>query len=190
MRYYTPKLLERFASRDERIALAAQDELERRAERYADYLHRISPELPSRFRELQDRYYLHDATVDWPSREFARQLMREKQIRLPSFVLTIQLDAPPREVLVLHYRDVSVEPVPNQHAARAEKTEWRHDEVRLIRAKGRIRFENSILFGDGTELRIQFADFDFAVLKPMQMKSESENGNGSHKRQGTAAAKS
>lgn len=103
-------------------------------------------------------------------------------------MLTVQLDSPPKEYLVLHYRDVRLESSPAKRAMTSTR-EWRHDEVRLLRAKGRAEFEHSILFNDGTELRLRFADFDFAVLKPVAAHAEPRNGNGSVKRRRAAMGK-
>ena len=60
MNYFTPDLLERFGSEDDQVALAAQDELEQRSRQYAEHLKGILPKLPPRFREMQERFYLHD----------------------------------------------------------------------------------------------------------------------------------
>jgi hypothetical protein len=63
MKFFTADLLERFGSDHDHIALAAQSELEQRAEEYSRSLGEVELELPQRFRELLDRYYLHDAQV-------------------------------------------------------------------------------------------------------------------------------
>ncbi len=66
MKFFTPDLLARFASEDERVALPAHDELERRSLDYHEHLKGIARKLPARFLEVQERFYLHDARVILP----------------------------------------------------------------------------------------------------------------------------
>jgi hypothetical protein len=63
MKFFTPDLIECFGSDDHGVALTAQTHLEQRAAEYSRSLGEIELELPQRFRELLDRYYLHDARV-------------------------------------------------------------------------------------------------------------------------------
>src|SRR5262249_6628669 len=63
MKFFTPDLLERFGSEDDRIALAAQEELEQRSQRYLEHFNAIKGKLPPRCQEMQERFYLHDARV-------------------------------------------------------------------------------------------------------------------------------
>ena len=189
MKYYTPELLERFTSDDEPMALAAQDELEQRAEQYADHLKSISQKLPPRFRELQERFYLHDARVVWPFLpgfppdaapfhpemfwKMFEETRHQPSGRVPSLMIALQLDAPPRELVILHYRGVQLEgmPLSPRRHSRFPSLEWQHDEVEVIPAEGTVEFLHSILFTEGFELKLQFADFDFATLKPMTVLS-------------------
>src|SRR5262245_31533825 len=66
MKYYTPELLARFGSDDLGAAKTARQELERKADEDVSHLGQIRPKMPSRFAELQERYYLHDARVVGP----------------------------------------------------------------------------------------------------------------------------
>ncbi|HYT90200.1 MAG TPA: hypothetical protein VEL76_15940 [Gemmataceae bacterium] len=194
MKFFTPDLLERFGSENDRIALAAQEELEGRSEQYADHLRKIAKKLPPRFLEVQERFYLHDARVvepvfpwlhpeflerfhpdlwwDWPLR--VRQPEGQPGWR-PSFILILQLDPPPQEFLVLHYRFARIDEVGGHPPLREEKLallEWRHDEVELLPSDDRLEFGHSILFTHGLELRLRFRDFDYATLSPLAPLSE------------------
>jgi hypothetical protein len=126
MRFFTPDLIAQFGSDDDRIALAAHTELERRSEEYSRSLGEVELELPQRFRELLNRYYLHDARVidhsclgngdSVPPAQpqcagLGRRPMTSEgaESRLISFWMVLELDTPPRDVLVLQYRSVMIE---------------------------------------------------------------------------------
>jgi hypothetical protein len=192
MKFFTPDLLERFGSEDERIALAAHEEFERRSEAYLRHLHEIRENLPPRFLELQEQFYLHDArvmnlpllsanpdvTLSVDSQRSGLPIgqppPRGEEGRLPSFGMALQLDTPPKEVLVLQYRSVIIEKLYHQSLADKEcpGLEWQYDEVDLIRTSGKPDYLHSILFTRGIELILRFKDFDFAKLKPMEIPQE------------------
>jgi hypothetical protein len=198
MNYFTPDLLARFGSEDDRVALAAQEELEQRAERYAQYRRSIAAKLPKRFRELQQRFYLHDARVLFPGllqpllypepvwgpggmRLFAASLSPEVESRgWPFFWIALQLDTPPKEFLVLHYRQVLIEEVFRLQHPREEGgpfVEWQYDEVELIPSDPDFGVCHSILLTSGLELRLRFRDFDFATLKPLAGSSKRKKAS-------------
>jgi hypothetical protein len=183
MNYFTPDLLARFGSEDDQLAEAAHDEVELRTEEYVRAVQEIKPKLPSRFRDLLDQFYLHDARVLPRSSLMEADLERlEQSLRtgmpplgdlnrhLLSFWIPLQLDTPPREILVLQYRSVVIENA-EIHDSLFEECpylEWQHDEVELDQTGERMEFRHSILFTRGLELRLRFRDFDFATLKPME----------------------
>jgi hypothetical protein len=194
MKYYTPDLLARFGSEDLKVAKSARLELEKNAEKYVAHLERIRPQLPHRFTEVQERFYLHDARVvapvlPWVHPEFAvmapfaplcgltleaRELAASPG-RVPSLILVLQLDPPPQEFLVLHYRFVMIDEVSHHPRLREERgtpLEWLHDEVELISSNDHVEYGHSILFTHGLELRLRFRDFDYATLSPMVQQSE------------------
>jgi hypothetical protein len=191
MKYFTPDLIERFGSEDDAVALAAQEELEQRSEAYAQALRGIEPQLPPRLREMQQRFYLHDARVMTPlvpgRTDLAGPVGPEmvgipitptaaEPRRWPAFSIMLHLDAPPREFLVLHYRWAMVEEVRRFWLPRDEVCpylEWQYDEVELAESGQGIEFSHSILFTNGFELRLRFADFDFATLKPLAAPAEA-----------------
>jgi hypothetical protein len=196
MNYFTPDLLERFASEDDRIALAAQEELEQRSERYLQHLQAITPKLPQRFREMQERFCLHDArvvglpfngfpldsTLGCPPEmiwgvPFSDRLLTDFPGRWQSLLLALQLDPPPKEFLVLHYRLGQVVALNRRISLAGDRCpflEWQYDEVDLVPADGCLEFAHSILFTDGLELQLRFLDFDYATLKPLTLPTEPE----------------
>jgi hypothetical protein len=191
MRFLTPDLLDRFGSEDNHIANAAEDEWEIRAEEYARKLCDIEAKLPQRFRELLDQFYLHDARVILQPSLMLTDLERlEQALRTgiplegrgiegegrytPSFLIPLQLDPPPKEVLVLQYRSVQIEDA-ELHSSLLDECpylEWQYDEVELIQSGERTEFRHSIHFTRGLEIRLRFKDFDFATLKPMEIAEE------------------
>jgi hypothetical protein len=191
MKYFTPDLLAGYRSDDSQLAEAAQEKLEHRSEQYLRTLQQIEPRLPPRFRDLLDQFYLHDARVisqpalmvtDLESLEHSLRVgippacsdLGAKDGRIPSFWLALQLDTPPREILVLQYRSVHIENA-EIHESLFEECpylDWQYDEVELVGAGESPDFLHSILFTRGLELRLRFKDFDFATLKPMEAAEE------------------
>jgi hypothetical protein len=171
MRFFTPDLLDRFGSDEDQIASDAQQELERRSDEYSRHLHEIEPKLPERFRELLGRFYLHDARVidhsHWerthdasPVNTSAPQATPRSapcdngESRLLSFCVALQLDTPPRQVLVLQYRSVLIETTHHHTLLRPDACpylEWQHDEVELIGTDRGTEFRHSVLFTSGLE---------------------------------------
>ena len=193
MRYFTPDLLARFGSEDEVIALAAQEEWEQRAEIYDRGFRAIEGRLPGRFRELCRRFYLHDAVVLGIGSRQAPDLAGTADTGqpvtsippppgvsvpdpIPLYRITLRLDPPPHEVVTLDYRAARIELAPRgesppEYACPA--LEWLYDEVELPATARGSEFGQSILFTNGWELRLTFADFDFAVAEPARRHSRA-----------------
>ena len=186
MKFFTPDLLERFGSEDDMIASKAQRELEARSQEYLRQLREIGEKLPQRLRELFEQFYIHDSRVISHSsfgnsapRELAHTMLSEltheakqsaQEGRMPSFWILLQLDTPPREILVLQYRSVLIEEAHLHQSLQDEESpdlEWLYDEVESISTDRENEFRHSILFTKGLELRLRFKDFDFATLKPI-----------------------
>src|SRR5437763_8892812 len=148
MKYFTPDLLERFASEDDRVSSAAEEELDRRADESLQKLHEIEERLPQRFRDLLNQFYLHDARVishpplmitdvEWLERALRSGLPLGWRVfgpgerRIPLYWIPLHLDPPPREILVLQYRSVLLEDVRIHDSLFDEcpYLEWQHDEI-------------------------------------------------------------
>jgi hypothetical protein len=188
MKFFTPDLINRFGSEDDRVALAAQQELEERSDEYLRHLREIEDKLPQRFRELLDRFYLHDSRViahsslgisepGWPGETKLAELVpgwkptAQDESRSHSFWIALQLDTPPREILVLKYRCAVIEETQLHQLLRdgeCPDLEWLYDEVELVRTDRGNEFRHSILFTKGLELRLRFADFDFSTARPIE----------------------
>ncbi len=153
---------------------------------------KLKNNLPQRFRELLEHFYLHDSRVishssfgisepGWPGETKLAEMVTgwkpsgQEEGHSHSFWIALQLDTPPREVLVLQYRCAVIEETHLHQSLREEECpdlEWLYDEVELIRTGRGNEFRHSILFTKGLELRLRFKDFDFATLKPIETMPE------------------
>ena len=126
MKFFTPDLITRFGSEDDRVALAAQHEFEGRLRRISGHLDEIEDKLPQRFRQLLEQFYLHDSWVishsslgnsepGWLGETKLEELDHgwkpsgQEESRSLSFWIALRLDTPPRETLILQYRSVVIE---------------------------------------------------------------------------------
>jgi uncharacterized protein DUF4085 len=157
MKYFTR---ERYLAQqlpDQAAMDAADADWEQAADRYDAYLQTIRPDLPESVRQLLDGFYLHDARV------------LSMGQRGESFVISMQLDAPPNELLTVAYTlagspQVSKEPF---LAGETLPPEWLYDEVEQVQEGGRRHFVHSILFSNGWEARLPFRDVHMATAYPV-----------------------
>jgi hypothetical protein len=124
---------------------------------YDAYLQTIRPEMPEAVRELLDGFYLHDARVLSMGR------------RGDTFVISLQLDVPPNELLTITYTlagppEIEQELFPWATAGAAPA--WLYEEIELVRAEERGHFVHSILFSNGWEVRLPFREVHLATAYP------------------------
>jgi len=125
--------------------------------RYDAYLQSIRPEMPETVRELVDGFYLHDARVLSMGR------------RGDTFVISLQLDVPPSELLTITYTlsgapDIKQDLFP--WATSGAAPAWLYEEIELVHEGERSRFVHSILFSNGWELRLPFREVRVATAYP------------------------
>jgi len=125
--------------------------------RYDAYLQTIRPEMPETVRELVDGFYLHDARVLSMGR------------RGDTFVISLQLDAPPKELLTITYTlagapDIKQELFP--WATPGAAPAWLYEEIELVREGPQSHFVHSILFSNGWEVRLPFREVRVATAYP------------------------
>jgi hypothetical protein len=150
MKYFTPALytdLQDFTS-DEAMNLA-DAAWEEAVDRYDAYYRSIAGQLPSGFRELQDNFYLRDASV----RAIGR---RDNQL-----LIVLTLDAPPHALLLVRY-DLDGQPRLDRealHEALRSKggAHWLHDEVEVV-SRAPLRCVHSVQLSNGLEVQIPFRD--------------------------------
>jgi hypothetical protein len=157
MKYFTRDLIERYGSPDEAVANAADAEWEAVLERYEQGLRSIEAELPEHIRQFT-RLLLHDAVVWSIARQGDKLLM------------VLRKDIPPRDVVLLTYTLIE-EPVIDREALspeyRGQVMDFRYDEFELIREKARQTYAQSILFGNGWEIRLRFSDVQVSLAEPV-----------------------
>ncbi len=136
---------------------AADAAWEEAVARYDAYLQTIRPEMPESVRELLDGFYLHDARV------------LSMGQRGETFVISLQLDAPPNELLTITYR-LSGAPEIKQDlfpwASSAATPEWLYEEIELVRDGSQNHYVHSILFSNGWEVRLPFREVILATAYP------------------------
>ncbi len=92
-----------------------------------------------------------------------------------SFWIALELDTPPREVLVLQYRSAVIEEAKLHQSLQEEgcpDLEWLYDVVELIRTDRGTVCRHSILVTKGLELRLRFGDFEYTTTKPIETMPE------------------
>lgn len=124
---------------------------------YDAYLQTIRPEMAEAVRELVDGFYLHDARVLSMGR------------RGDTFVISLQLDVPPKELLTITYTlagaaDIKQDLFPWAKAGAAPV--WLYEEIELAGEDEGRHFVHSILFSNGWELRLPFRAVHLATAYP------------------------
>jgi hypothetical protein len=165
MKYFTPQLLDKFRSKDDKVADQASERWEKEAQAYTEYLQGVHSQLPAPLLQLFGNYYLHDAEVVFAGR-------KERD-----YFVTVKLDAPPGDFLWLQYELVA-EPIILQHHAGPVThvpVQWLYDEIEILHDGTRFfifpqtHFRHSILLTNGSELQISFRDFRFFHLPTRQV---------------------
>jgi hypothetical protein len=158
MKYFTPDLYLRLQDREPDAMDAADTAWSDAAERYDNYLQSILPELPSAVRQLLEGYYLHDAEVLSAGRQG------------DSFVLLLQLDVPPHDLLSITYT-LMAEPLIDRSALpverRSPRMTWQYEELEVCGQGDGRHYRHAILFSNGWEIQIPFREVRLATVQPI-----------------------
>jgi hypothetical protein len=158
MNYFTPDLIDRFGSPEPAVADEADAAWEEAGNRYRAYLASVKAQLPPGLRQVLNDYYLHDAVVLAMGRLDGR------------VVVVLQLDTPPQDLLILTYDllgapEVLRDVLPDGHRC-PTRVEWMYDEVERVPGEP-AGWVQSVLFGNGWELRLRFRDVHVQRLQPV-----------------------
>ncbi len=165
MKYFTPDLIERYASPDDEVAHAAEREWEQATKRYRRRLERILPALPAGVRRWRSRSVcLHDARVLRLGSEGDQFLMVVEPLTPAEslVVLTFTLDGQP---------EIDTEALPN--GPDSTGVEWLYEEWDMDRRNG-CWFE--VLLSNGWLVRLPWRAFEFRVVKQLLPTTETANG--------------
>ena len=164
MKYFTPELYARLQLPGRDDMNAADAAWDHAVDQYEEQLQRVRPHVGESVRRYLDGCYLHDATL----------LSMAKQGS--NFLMTLRLDAPPHDLILLTFANVS-EPNLNKQALprelQAQPTRYLFNEVDLVSRNGPARLEESILFSNGWELRISYSDVQVSLAQPVYPAGDS-----------------
>jgi hypothetical protein len=158
MKYFTKDLLERYGSEDDAVAHAAGDEWEEAIDRYEAYLQTIRPDMPESVRQLEDGFCFHDARVLSMGR------------RDGTFVISLQLDMPPNELVTITYTLAGAPVISKEPFADGKDTPlpwWLYEEIEQVGTGDRKHFVHSILFSNGWEITLPFRDVQVSLAAPV-----------------------
>jgi hypothetical protein len=125
---------------------------------YETQLQAIRPEMPDSVRQLLDGFYLHDARV------------LSMGQRGDSFVISVQLDVPPNDLLTIAYKLVGQAAVKKEGfpwVKDAYAANWLYDEVELIHDGQGKHFVHSILLSNGWEIELPFGEVQTTTAFPL-----------------------
>ena len=158
MNYFTRERYLALQDFDESAMDAADAEWEAVVDRYEAYLQTIRPDMPESVRQLLDGFYLHDARVLSMGR------------RDGTFVISLQLDVPPNELLTITYTlagQPEVKKEPFNDWPNGSSPWWLYEEIERVEEGDRRHFVHSILFSNGWELSLRFRDVQVSLAEPI-----------------------
>ena len=157
MKYFTPDLIARLDAPEAAVADAADAEWDRRLEEYEERLSRWMPKLPEHMRAFNE-LLLHDARVSSMGQYGDR------------FVLVLLKGIPPRDLVTLTYT-LAEAPAIDKEALppglRSPVMDYQYNEFAVVRDGDDPLYEESILFGNGWEVRLRFGDINVSIGEPI-----------------------
>ncbi len=157
MNYFTRERYLALQERGDEAMDAADAAWAEAVERYDADLQTVRPEMPESVRELVDGFSLHDARLLSMGR------------RGDTFVISLQLDASPNELLTITY-SLAGAPAIKQDlfpwVTPAAAPAWLCEEMELVRDGELRHFAHSILFSNGWEIRLPFRQVQVSTAYP------------------------
>jgi hypothetical protein len=159
VKYFTPDLIARGQSDDNRVLNEVEALWDERCADYNAYLASIRNALSPGLRHIEGNYYLHDAIV------------RSMGYREDQFVIVLQLDTPPRSLLTFTYHLIEpprINPnvLPEEACSRGDIIEWQYDEIEKVQDESPT-WRQSILLSNGWEIVLHFRDIEVAEMQAL-----------------------
>lgn len=158
MKYFTPELYARLQLPGQDDMNAADAAWEQAVDQYKEQLQRVRPLLAESVQRYPDECYLHDAVL----------ISMAKQGNVLHMILRV--DVPPHDLVLLTFALVG-EPILNKESLppelRAQPTRYLFNEIDLALRNGSVQVEESILFSNGWELRLEYADVQVSLAQPV-----------------------
>jgi hypothetical protein len=158
MKYFTPERYLALQNPETQAMDAADAAWDEAVEQYESYLQSIHTRLPESVRQLLDDFYFPDAEVLAMSRKDG------------DFVVTLQLDVPPHDLLTITYAlngpaELIKDKLPSEYIS--SRPQWLHDELTLIGREENQSFAHAILLSNGWELRVPFREVRLTTATPV-----------------------
>jgi len=149
MKYFTPDLLARFGSTDDRVAADASEQWEGAHQAYREHLDSIHARIPKAVRSLLGQFNLHDARV------LAMGLRGDDR----TFSIILQLDSPRRDGLQISYQLAAPLKFVQHQELSGDSTAlgwWLYDELDRPTEEPFSVYTHSILLTGGWEVQLAF----------------------------------
>lgn len=155
MKYFTPELLARVRSLNDRVSEKAHDDWDRAIARYHRRLEQITSRLPASIKRFRRQLCLHDAQI-------IAMAHHGKQ-----FFIVVQLEPPSRTTVFLTFHLLAkprIEHRSSQEANHSGCVTWMYEEFNLDR---RNRCTLDILLSDGGVVKLRFGELHFSIGQPV-----------------------
>jgi hypothetical protein len=159
MKYFTPELIGRGQSDDDRILNEVEERWDELCDEYNAYLETVKAEFPPGIRHIEDSYYLHDATIQGMG------------LHNGALVIMLRLDPPPQSLLLFTY-DLVEEPridreaLPEGIRTPGNIVEWQYDEIEKVSGQPPT-WRQSILLSNGWEVMLHYRDVKVEEIQPV-----------------------
>jgi hypothetical protein len=171
MKFFTQRLLDQACSSEEAVADKADADWNHAIVEYKKHLKSFRPFFTAGLREFLDEYCMHDAEI----------VSRGTKAGGQAYFIVAHFEPPSTKGVSLTFDLVGPA---KQIGTPRLPSYWAYEEVERVKVKDRDAFRISILFADGSELRLPFSDLEVAPFKvavpalQSTLQGRSSNGSG------------
>ena len=159
MKNFTQELVARGQADDDSTLNEVEEIWDKACDSYFQGLEAVKDQMPPGLRQRVEKYYLHDSAI--------RGMGRDGN----SFVIMLQLDAPPHSLITFTY-DLLAEPVileetlPPCSRSKGQQVLWLYDEIEKLDGR-QPGWGQSILMNNGWEVRLHFDDIQVKEVEAL-----------------------